>query len=656
MQRNLIRAAVCGALAASLAACGGGSSDSAATDSVTSFGNVPMVISDASSDDWALIGVRVLSIALLPQGGGSPVPAWTAPAGMTYVNLEQLDQIGELLGNMSIPVGTYTGAVVTVSANPGDVMLTVASEPEAGFSGTPSASIAAGNIQIVNPQGSAPNLTHAINVSFDSPLVVTSTATPNPALDLEFDLSNPAFLLGHLPPGATATQWAVNFDAPVRRHPIADITRLVLRHAYGTVTGVAADGSSITITKDYPVLPATGTEIATASSQSLTILADSVNGTLFYDVDTKTTQSVKSFTGLNIPNGEFVRIAARYQENGTLVATRVWESSSFANVWVSPEGHVLHADPATNTIVVENESGVGIPLLVNASTEFFFRQPQNALADATPIGIGTAFLANHNLVRGFKVHASVVDPLAVPLVAQSIDIETAEYSGTISLPSTSNFTYTHDYADASDNYSIALDYLSASTANGNDAMGNPILGYKWWNFAYPTLINSGTNAISEFVSATDGSVSFGTTAGDIPAVGVSYNVWEDPVNMSGWAAASSILLPVPVPFAEVSTPLSGSGNAYSFAIKAINAALYGTQPVTVDVNTTSGSTTLVYQVDRSNGIVTVSPVDITTPAGLATLMSGLANGAQVRVAGLAQSGGTLQAYVITYYTGTAPST
>jgi hypothetical protein len=36
------------------------------------------------------------------------------------------------------------------------------------------------------------------------------------------------------------------------------------------------------------------------------------------------------------------------------------------------------------------------------------------------------------LVRGFKVHASVVDPLATPLVAQTIDIETAAYSGRIS--------------------------------------------------------------------------------------------------------------------------------------------------------------------------------------------------------------------------------
>ncbi len=654
MQRNLIHAAVCGALTAGLAACGGGDG-SASSMMATSYGSVPVMISDASSEDWAMIGVRVQSIALLPQGGGSAVTVWTAPAGSTYVNLEQLDQIGELLGNVQIPVGTYTGAVVTVGGNPGDVMLTAASNPEPGFSAAAGSTVDPANIQILHASGSAAALSVPITVSFDSPLTVTSSSTPNPALDLEFDLANPAFLIGHLPPGATTTQWAVNFNGPVRRRTVGNITRLVLRHAYGTVTAVATDGSSITISKDFPVLPAKGTETAVQSSQSLTILADATNGTLFYDVDAKTTQTVKSFSGLHIPNGEFVRIAARYQQNGTLVATRVWESSTFAGVWVSPEGHVLHADPATNTVVVENESGVGVPLLVNSATEFFFRQPQNALADATPIGTGPAFLASHNLVRGFKVHASVVDPLAVPLVAQSIDIETAQYSGTISQPNASNFTYTHNYPSSGDDYSIALNYLSPSTANGSDASGNAITGYKWWNFAYPTLVNYGANAISSFVSATAGSASFGTAAGVIPAVGVSYNVWEDPANASGWAAAATVLLPVPVPIAKVSTPLAGSGTAYNFAITALNSVLYGTQPVTVDVSTASGSATLVYQVDRNNGIVTVSPVDITTPAGLATLTAGLVNGALTRVSGLVQADGTLKGYVVTYYTGTTPS-
>ena len=55
----------------------------------------------------------------------------------------------------------------------------------------------------------------------------------------QFDLAHPAFLIGHNPPGATATQWAVNFNGPVRHRPLYDLRRLVLRHTYGTIASVA---------------------------------------------------------------------------------------------------------------------------------------------------------------------------------------------------------------------------------------------------------------------------------------------------------------------------------------------------------------------------------------------------------------------------------
>jgi hypothetical protein len=91
-----------------------------------------------------------------------------------------------------------------------------------------------------------------------------------------------------------------------------------------------------------------------------------------------------------------------------------------------------------------------------------------------------------------------------------------------------------------------------------------------------------------------------------------------------------------------------ANNAFTMTVAGgINAA-------TVDVSTTSGSATLVYQVDRTNGIVTVSPVDITTSAGLTQLTNGLTTGAPVKVYGVPQADGTLKAYVLTYYTGDKP--
>ena len=649
----LIRAAVCGTLIGALTACGSGSGDSTAaigSSSSAQTGNVPLLVSDASSDDWATIGVRVLSVALIPQGGGNAVTVYSAPSAAPSVNLEQLDQLGELLGNVSVPVGTYTGAVITVGGNPGDVMLTVAANPEAGFSLPGGTQVSSGDIQIQHTQGSASNLMVPITVDFVAPLIVSGTS--NNALDLEFDLANPAFIVGHLPPGAGSTHWAVNFSGPVRHHPVADLAGLVLRHLYGTVTAVASDGSSITITKDFPTLPVQTPETAVTGSQSLSILADANNGTLFYDVDAQTVTTLKSFASESGLDSKFVRVAARYQQDGTLVATRIWVSSSFQNVWLSPEGHVLHVDTAGDIVTIANESGGAVPMLVNGSTQFYYRQPSNPAADATPIGTGPAFLAGHNLVRGFKVHATAVDPLATPMVAQSIEIETAAYSGSISQPSASSFTYTRDYLRANDDYSVTLDYIGAQTANDSFLTGAAGTGYEWWNFAYPTLVDSGTGAIGDFVAATNGSVSFGGTAGAIPAWGITYAQWGNPANAPGWTAAATALLPIPVPLALVSTGLSGASGAYSFAVTASG----GTQPVTVDVDASSGESTLVYQVDYANGVVTVNPVDITTPAGLMTLTGGLAVGSTAKIAGIAQSDGTLKAYVIVYFTNTTPAT
>jgi hypothetical protein len=81
----------------------------------------------------------------------------------------------------------------------------------------------------------------------------------------------------------------------------------------------------------------------------------------------------------------------------------------------------------------------------------------------------------------------------------------------------------------------------------------------------------------------------------------------------------------------------------------------GTTAVPVDLSTTSGSGTLVYQVDRTNGIVTVSAVDITTTAGQMTITNNLVTGTPVKVFGIPQANATIKAYVVIYYTGSMPA-
>ncbi len=149
----------------------------------------------------------------------------------------------------------------------------------------------------------------------------------------------------------------------------------------------------------------------------------------------------------------------------------------------------------------------------------------------------------------------------------------------ISASSDSGFTYTHDFVRAIDDYTVPLTFISSATANGNDPItGDAITGYKWWTFAYPTSVDSGANAVGDFVAATNGTASFGGTAAPIVPWGVSYAIWGDPSNTTGWSAARSILLPTPLPVGTVaSAPVTASGGE-SFTITATN----GASAVTVD--------------------------------------------------------------------------
>lgn len=639
-----------------LVGCSGNNSSSSTTPSSSSTSQMSTMISDTPTNDWAEVGVRVLSIALKPQSGGTPVVVYNPnPAAM--INLIELDQIAEILNSVSVPPGTYTAATLTLSANPGDVALTASSEPDPGFAGTPGEIVPSTQIQIMGATGSVGSLTVPLNVTFVSP--VTVTATQNSQIDFDFDLSNPAFIVAHPPVGGGMTLWAVNFTPALRHHPIFDVTRLVLRDLYGSfvsANSVNNVDTSITITRVFPVEPPVNPEQEMSSSQNLTIFADVNNGTLFYDMDAGTRSTITNFNSVASGlTGKFLRIAARYQSDGSLIAVRIWTSSSFNTVWLSPEGHVRHVLISSSALVVDNEDGQPVTVDVNGSTQFFYRAPAIPAMDATPICTGVACL--NDLVRGFKVHITA-NPLQSPLVAQTVDIEIARFEGAISSPNSANFTYTRDFVTAGDDYTKQMIYISNSTTNGNDPLsGAKITGYKWWNFAFPTLVDSnataGDNPIPDFVAATDGSATFGGTVGAVPVFGATFATWNDPANPAGWAAPWTILEPAPAPLASVATGwiTNGATTGGSFTM----AATGGTNHILVDASIVSGSATLVYQVDRASGIITISPVNLATQTGLNTVQTNVTPGTPVKVFGVPQTDGSIKAYVFFYFTGTMPT-
>ena len=155
-------------------------------------------------------------------------------------------------------------------------------------------------------------------------------------------------------------------------------------------------------------------------------------------------------------------------------------------------------------------------------------------------------------------------------------------------------------------------------------------------------------AITDFVSATNGSASFGGTVSPMPAWGVSYVRWNDPAAPNAWSARWTVLLPTPVPLGSVSTGWTSTSTGGSIAMTVPG----GANPVTVNLSSVSGSATLVFQVDTTNGIVTVSPEDLTSSSGLATVSAALVAGTPVKVFGVPQPDGWIKAYVLFYLTGT----
>jgi len=563
---------------------------------------IGVLISDATNEDWATIGVKVLSVGLVPQGGATPVSIYTAPTPAPVTNLIQLDQLSELLNQASVPPGTYTGAVLTLAGNPGDVALVSAANPSAGFPAPAAAAVPAGQIQIQNLTGTPGSLTVPVTVPFPAPVTV-GAGQGNP-LDLEFDLADPGFLISHQAAGDSAPFWALNFNGPVHYHP-APATGMVLRHLYATVGSVAADSTALTAAKVNPTWPNVQPETAQTTANTLTIQADAANGTLFYDLDAQTGTTLTDFSALaaTLP-GKYLRAAVRYQADGTLVAARLWAGSRFDLVYAGPEGHVLHVDTGAGTLTIADPAGVGVPLQVTAATRFFFRSPANPTADAAAIGSGPGFLGT-GLVRGFKVHASV-DPAGSPLTAQTVDIEAARFEGAIAASST-GFTVTRSFATAGDDYTVSL-----ASSSGFPAAGP---------------------------------VDFG---GGLPLVlpwAASGATWNDPANPGGWTASSALLEPTALPAGTVASAWS----AGSFGLSLPG----GANLAVVDLDVT-GATSKAYQVDRTGAIVTVSPIDLATPAGQASLGTYLAAGATVKVYGIPQANGHIQATVVFCYTGTLP--
>ena len=540
------------------------------------------------------------------------------------------------------------------------MLLTASADPESGFDVPAGTTVPCGQIAITGAQGSSGSMTVPLNINLKTPLTVTSSSSN--ALDLEFNLQDPALIVEHDPVNAANPMWAVNFNGPVRHRPWPDLSEILLRHLYGQVASVSSDNTTLMVNKAFAVRPVTNPETAAVvSTDTIPILCDAANGTIFLDLDNGNTRStITDFSSVakELP-GLYVRIAAHYQVNGTLTATRILASSSFDKVWQNPEGHVLHVNTNNNTMWVTTEDGGAKHIAIGPDTDFYFKTSNTVIGTGTAFFDGTTTGGLPNVARGFKVNVTV-DPLstATPPVALTVEIDVARYGGTITSPTTTDFNYTRTFpmADAAvraakDDYSGTINYATGPTV---DQEGNPDSnGFYWWDFTFPTLEDNTSSAVGDFVSATQGAANAGGEVGMLRAVGLSNSTWNDPAASDTWSAMWTILMPTPAPLGLVSTAFSSSTDSFAFTVPVPVTAAANTaaaMPMTVDLDVASGSATLVYQVDRQGNVITITPQDISNPATLQTVGAELVTGVPVKIFGVPTVSGDIKAYVLFYYT------
>jgi len=178
-------------LSLALACAGGGSGPP--------VGQVDLVLgASGASPDWAAIGVTPKQVRFI-RADGAPVPVLAVPPDQALANLAQLGGNPRWIASASLPAGTYTGAVVTLGANPGEVALIAADRPGPGFPLAPGAEVPMADLAVQGAVGAPGDLHLDVELLLDPAVAVTAQAAQQ--LDLGFDLGAPGFIQSAPGPG-----------------------------------------------------------------------------------------------------------------------------------------------------------------------------------------------------------------------------------------------------------------------------------------------------------------------------------------------------------------------------------------------------------------------------------------------------------------------
>jgi hypothetical protein len=360
-------------------------------------GGLNVMVTDGPADEWQEVTVVVKSISLGLEGSLSWTEVWAAdPADPESgkINLLNLNGVAELLGQATLPVGTYSRLKVVIDTNPATIKLV----DDMGNT------LDSGHIKVVD-RGRRGD----IRVDLSPPITVVEGETTN--LQVDFDLAHPMSIVD--------IAGNVFIDLRIRHKPLP---RRLFHLQFARTIGTVAE-------KDV-----SGFTLKTLRGKDVDF---NVNGdTIYVDADLR---QPGSFDGMAV--GKAALVASNMNSDGTLYARRIWYADDVRTLpRFTPEGLVRRGGPDTiHDLHKKNDATTNhrwdwrtFVVTVDENTAWTFRGD-------IPMGTGTSVL--RHIRRGYRVDVRLVDPNATPKVAAAINVHFAHDEGNVTDVSASALTF-----------------------------------------------------------------------------------------------------------------------------------------------------------------------------------------------------------------------
>jgi hypothetical protein len=388
MKRIFLIAFTTVALAAFLMSCGGGNSPKLMPATLAAHGSATINFGDAVNDQIVKFELTINAVALTGSGGtsntGNLLPRPT--------EVEFVHEAGtfEPLAVVNIPMGTYSGATLTVS-NPEVVVVNT---------GVPT-------------KVPATLTSSTVTVTFSPSITVTNSSSS--VINFDLDLARSVTLNGNPVTSATVNPTFTATTSTVANEDDQDDDNGKIEDVHGKVTDIKAPNFTI-------------------QTRHSTITFATDNNTRF--------EGVSSLSQLKV--GDMLEVDGVTRSDGTKLATKV-EVEEEANEAQEVEGVItaVRGSPATQITIahqVDSDDRPNPPLTVdvaiNSNTQFLVR------ADKLNLRTPPAFDASH-IGKGQRVEVDTANSSNTPIVADKIKLREQALIGTVAAsppPSSSGFT------------------------------------------------------------------------------------------------------------------------------------------------------------------------------------------------------------------------